>query len=275
MNVFNRIFLALYSLIWMAACGGLIVLAWNDEQKLDIVAGDFNLQAFIQSGDSERWLFTALMGLLALIGVITLVTAFTRSRQGSKGTVRLKAADGGMVEVDASAVEALLRNELEALPNVRQALPVVRASNGPVETNITVAVYPGAIITDVTAAVRDTTALVLREQVGATQLKRPVIHVTYDDLAVRPAARPAPIFPAAAAPAPPPPPPAARAEGSHPASDALPPPPPPPGAVIGSHPTERVRWDADAAATRHADTADDGPEIGATSDDDSSEVKRD
>lgn len=227
MNFFNRFFLVIYSLLWIAACAGLIVMAWNQDQKLDIVAGTFNLQAFIVSDDRDRWLFTGMLGLLALIGVISLLTAFARGgRSGSSSTVRLRATDGGVVEIDSSAVEALLRSNLESLPQVRQASPKVKAVKGSVETDITVSVYPGASITDITHTVNETTATVLRQQVGATQVRRPVLHITYDELAAVPSGRMRPQSAPVATPGAVPPPP-----DSAPSQESLaytPPPPPPP-----------------------------------------------
>lgn len=223
MNFFNRFFLVIYSLLFIAACAGLIVMAWNQDQKLDIVAGSFNLQAFILSGDRDRWLFSGMLGLLGMIGVISLITAFSRGGSAaSSGTVRLRATDGGVVEIDSSAVEALLRSNLEALPQVRQASPKVKAAKGSVETDITVSVFPGASITDITHTVNETTANVLRQQVGATQVRRPVLHITYDELAAVPSGRMRPQSQAAAVPPPP---------GAAPPQESLaytPPPPPPP-----------------------------------------------
>ena len=224
MNFFNRFFLVIYSLLFIAACAGLVVMAWNQDQKLDIVLGSFNLQAFILSNDSDRWLFTAMMGLLAMIGVISLITAFSRGgKSASSGTVRLRATDGGVVEIDASAVEALLRSNLESLPQVRQASPHVKASKGSVETDITVSVYPGASISDITHTVNETTANVLRQQVGATQVRRPVLHITYDELAAVPSGRMRPQSPPSAGTLPPPP---GYQQPQEPLAYAPPPPPP-------------------------------------------------
>jgi hypothetical protein len=63
-----------------------------------------------------------------------------------------------------------------------------------VDPTIMVAIEPSASIAHVTSMVSRVTADVLREQVGVTDVKRPAVRVTYDDLAVRPVrgGRPAP-----------------------------------------------------------------------------------
>jgi hypothetical protein len=240
MNFFNRFFLVIYSLLFIAACAGLIVMAWNQDQKLDIVLGSFNLQAFILSDDRDRWLFSAMMGLLAMIGVISLIMAFSRGgKSASSGTVRLRATDGGVVEIDASAVEALLRSNLESLPQVRQASPHVKAAKGSVETDITVSVYPGASISDITHTVNETTANVLRQQVGATQVRRPVLHITYDELAAVPSGRMRPQSQPAPGTLPPPP---GSVQSQEPLTYATPPPPPAPAV------SEPLRYEAQPTA---------------------------
>jgi hypothetical protein len=220
MNVLGRIFLIIYSILWMAACGGLIALAWNDDKKLDIEAGDLNLQAFITSGDAERWLFSVLLGALAVLGLLTLILAVIPSSRRSTGSIQMRGSDGSLVEVQASAIEALLRDDLEQLPDVRSAQPLVRASGSSVETDIKLAIEPSATIADVTAAANEATRAVLRDQVGATSVKNPILRIAYD-----PSARPlsaGKTKPQAAAPipSPPPPPPTLAAQESSEASGA-------------------------------------------------------
>jgi len=227
MYAFNRIALALYSLAWMAACAGLGALLWNQDQKLDLTMGSINLQAFVLSDDTDRWILTAILVLLGLLGVLTLLTAFRRVSQVSEGYVRLNAADGGAVEVSASAIEALLRTELESLPAVRKVNTVARVEGGLVRPDVTASVEPGASLVDLTSAISERIGIVLREQVGASRARRPLIHLTYDDINGRTAGRlrpqaviappegdlppPPPVVPSPAAPTPvfPAPPPAA------------------------------------------------------------------
>jgi len=208
-NILGRIFLIIYSLVWIAACGGLAALAWNDDKKLDIEAGDFNLQAFIAAGDTEKWLLTVLLGALAVLGLLTLILAVIPSARRSSGSIQMKGPDGSLVEVQASAIEALLREDLERLPDVRAARPVVRASGNVVETDINLAIEPTANIAGVTSAANETTRAVLRDQVGATQVKNPVLRVSYDESARPMAAKAKPqasSIPPPSGPLPPPPP---------------------------------------------------------------------
>lgn len=260
MNIFNRTLLAIYSLTLFAAAVGLIAMAWNTNQKLDISVGSFNLQAFILSDVTDRWIFTAGVGLFALLGLITFFTAFRSIYPARKNAIRVRQHDGTSVDVSTSVVEALLREEIGALAHVHDVTPIVRAHKGVVLTELTVAIDPFADISTVSRDVAQATTTVLRDEIGAEQARRPVLHITYDELAARPAARPRPGGPPASQPrdTPPPPPPVPSRPGSAQApppprgNSVLPPPPPPssggPGPLMaeasGLHSTRsRLLWD--------------------------------
>lgn len=204
MNALSRVVLAVYSLLWVAACAGIGVLLWNDDQMLDLEARGVNLRAFFTATDAdlERGVLTAGLALAGVLGVLTLLLAFRR--QGpSRGTLRMRQQDGGVVEVTAVAIESLLKGELEQLPEVTEALVKVRLSGGAVDTDISALIEPSASIAHVTAAVGQTTAAVLRDQVGVTAVRRPTVHIRYDEIQARPVrveSRGAPPRPAASAP---------------------------------------------------------------------------
>src|SRR6185437_14529419 len=127
MNGLRRTLLALYGLLLIAAAGGLIALAWNQDQKLDLNIGDFNLQAFVVSSNAAKYGVTAVLAVIALIGLFSLIVAVMRDdRAGARGTLRLRQTDGGTVEVTSGSIESLLRDELEQLPDVRSVDPRVR-----------------------------------------------------------------------------------------------------------------------------------------------------
>ena len=89
MNGMRRFFLALYSLLLIAACGGLIVLAWNEEQMLDLQVRDFNVVAFIDAPTSHQAAFTAMLAPFILLGLITFVIALVTPAGGAGGKLRL------------------------------------------------------------------------------------------------------------------------------------------------------------------------------------------
>jgi hypothetical protein len=184
----RRMLLALYSLVFIAACGGLIALTWNEDQKLDIdiADGDFNMQAFITADDTWQIIATTVLGLLILFGLWTLLMALLPASSGSSGMLRLKQADGGTVEVTSQALERLVRDEVEALPDVRQAVPRVRVSGGSVETDALVVIEQQASIAHVTTVVNDAINRAFKEQVGVTNVKRPNIRISYDTVKGRP-----------------------------------------------------------------------------------------
>ncbi len=181
MNAFRRALLILYSLLLIAAAGGLIGLAWNQDRKLDISMSDLNMQAFISSTDSAKVAFTAICGAVALFGLFTLVVAVMRaSKETSSGTIRMTQADGGVVEVTAGAVESLLRQELESYPDVHKVMPRVRLNGGAVDTSLDASIEPTANIANVTTMLAQGVATVLRDQVGVTNVRRPTIKISYD-----------------------------------------------------------------------------------------------
>ncbi len=215
MNALSRAFLAIYSLIWIGACAGVGVLLWKDAEMLDLSVRGLTMRAFFEVKDAsvERGLLTALLVLLAMIGLITLVLAFMRPGP-AKGTLRMRQQDGGVVEVTTTAIQSLLESELGKLPEVRQASVRVKLTGGAVDTDVTASIEPSASIANVTTAVGQMTAQVLKEQVGVTAVRRPVVRIRYDEIA----ARPVPVerrgaAPSAPVPPPPVPPPAVPPPG--------------------------------------------------------------
>jgi hypothetical protein len=186
-NPLRRTLLVVYSLLLLAACAGLAVLAWNEDQQLDLDIGDFNLVAFIAADDAEKVALTAVLGVVALFSVLSVLVAVAGDTPGRRrGNLRIRQSDGGTVEVTAVALEGIIRAELEALPDVRQATPRVRVDGGAVDSEVDVAIEPSANIAHVTSAVAGATARALREQVGVAEVHRPNIRITYDELAARP-----------------------------------------------------------------------------------------
>lgn len=219
MNALRRILLAVLSVALLAACGGLFALAWNQEKKLDLRIGDFNLQAFIVAGDGARAVFALVLAAVALVGFLALLAAVWRSGPArSRGMLSLRQQDGGVVELPAATLEGILRDALAAMPEVRRAEPRVDLRSGSVVAYVDAAIQPSVSIAHATKAIADAIHAVLREQVGVTSVARPTIRITYDELAARPAgsmplrpqagpvpppapaAPPSPIFPAAREP---------------------------------------------------------------------------
>jgi hypothetical protein len=184
MNGLRRALLILYSLLLIAAAGGLIALAWTQDKKLDIKVQSFNLQALVSSSDNAKYLATAAFGAIALVGLITLIVAVLRDGGGgtSKGTLRMRQADGGTVEVTAVAIENLLRDELGRLPEIRRVTAKVRLNAGAVDTFLDATIEPSASISHVTAVLGEGVASVLRDQVGVTNIRRPSVRINYGEM---------------------------------------------------------------------------------------------
>lgn len=192
MNGTRRFVLVVYSLLLIAAAGGLIALAWTQDKKLDLTVQSFNLQAAVTSSDTAKYVVTLILGLVALIGFLTLVIAVLRDTPGrSRGTLRLKQTDGGTVEVTAVAIENLLRDELERLPEVRRVVPRVQVNAGAVDTFLDATIEPSASIAHVTTILAQGVGTVLRDQVGVTNVRRPNVRISYDEANARPVRQPA------------------------------------------------------------------------------------
>lgn len=181
MNGFNRTVLAFYSTLWILACLGLIALAWNTDQMLDLKAGDLNIQAFIDSTDDVRIAFTAMMLALALIGVVTFITAVVPPGPGSSGkTIPVRGENGAITNVPITSIETLLKRELQSYPEIRRATVRIRENRGVVSTDLDLAVAPGSNVTDVDALANEITGTILRDRVGLTNAERPRVRAMFD-----------------------------------------------------------------------------------------------
>jgi hypothetical protein len=201
MNALRRFCLAIYSLLLIAACGALIALTWADNEQFNWTIGGWNFQAFVDSSDAGKIVFTIILAAIAVVGLLTLILAvFRESVRAQRGSLRMRQADGGTIEVTGRAIEALLRDELQRLPDVRSVATRVRIVGGAVDTNLDATIAPTANIATVTSTLSQGVANILRDQVGVTNVRRPTIRIAQDessgyDRSYTPAA------PAAAAPA--------------------------------------------------------------------------
>jgi hypothetical protein len=185
-NTLRRILLVIYSLLLIAAAAGIGVLAWNQDDQLDFTIEDLNVQGIITADDAEKYILTAILGAVGALAVLTALIAVWPSRARSRGALRIRQADGGTVEVTAESIESLLREELEALPEVQGAKPRVSLASGAVDTYLDVQIESSTSIADATRVLGSTVETVLREQVGVTAVRRPTIRITYTEMAARP-----------------------------------------------------------------------------------------
>ena len=186
MNALRRILLIIYSLLLLAAVGALGVLAWNQDEQLDLDIGDLNLQALVTSGDTAKWIFTGVLAAIGLFALVTLLIALWPRRAGRRGAMRIRQSDGGTVEVTPSAVEAILKDELEALPEIQSAKPRVALSGGAVDTYLDAQIEPSANIANTTRLIGSTVEEVLRDQLGVSAVRKPTVRISYDEMAARP-----------------------------------------------------------------------------------------
>lgn len=168
----HRIFLGFYSVAWVLACCGLIALAWNDTKKLDIDGGNFDLEAFITTDGPTRWAFTALMVLIAIPGLVTLAAAIAGPQLARAGYL-LARLEGGDREVPVASLAAMVETELQTHPAIRRAALHAAMRRGGVDAHVHLLVEEEAGLEGVQAFAAETTALILREELGRTEV-RPV-----------------------------------------------------------------------------------------------------
>jgi hypothetical protein len=188
MNSARRAFLALFSLAVIAACAGLLMLAWGDRQ-LDLSSGNWHATGAIATGGNARVLFTVICGAVIALALAGLVAAVAPDRDGRRESLRLNQADGSKVRISPEALERLLREQLERLPEVVSAEPHVRLRGRMLATRADVAIRPGTSIAHATSEVANTTSQVYRELVGVTSADRPEISVHYADPSAEDAGR--------------------------------------------------------------------------------------
>lgn len=178
MNALRRLCLAIYSLLLIAGAGALIALTWADDQQFNWTVGGWNFQALVNASDAGKIVFTIILGAIALVGLLTLLLAvFRESVSGQRGSLRLRQTDGGTIEVTGRAIESLLRDELQRLPDVRSVTPKVRIVGGAVDTSMDAVIAPTANIATVTSTLSQGVANILRDQVGVTNVRRPSIRI--------------------------------------------------------------------------------------------------
>jgi hypothetical protein len=181
MTILGRIFLALFSLAWIAAAGALTALAWNEGQMLDLEIESFTVQAWIDGNTFSKVLFSTVMALVMLIGLVGFVLAFVRTNTTRKGSLRLRQAEGGVVEVPATALEALVVHALGEMEVIESATAHVALRGGTVESELDLTIGPGASISEVTAGANECLTEVLQEMVGVKNVRRPLVRITIDD----------------------------------------------------------------------------------------------
>lgn len=214
MNAVLRLLVVVYSALLIAACGALAGLAWNQDQQIELSIRNFRFVAYVDAASAEKWALTGAVALLALLALGLALLAVRRPARGSRGTLRWRQSDGSVLEMPAATIEGMLRDALRGLVGVRETRPIVRASGGTVSTEVRLTVDGTASVSELSHAASDITFRVLREQVGAMDVKRPVVRIEY---APGTAPRPAPTAhtPAGAtAPLPPIPPPPAEEPAS-------------------------------------------------------------
>lgn len=191
MSILRRIFLSLYSILLGLAAGGIAALAWNEDSLNAPIVRDLRLHAFVTSpNDQARVLLSVIAGAIVVLAIFTFVLSYLpqskKNESSSRGALRLKQVDGGTVDVPVSALETLLREELEALPEIRSAKPIVRVSGGVVTMDLDLAIEPSASIAAVTSLAGNTVARALKDQVGVTAMRRPHVRISYDEMNARP-----------------------------------------------------------------------------------------
>ena len=181
MSNLHRWLLAFYSALVIGGCAGVALLAWEQNRQLDIDLNGFRLVSSITSGNAEKWAFLFLVAVIAAFALLTLLIAVFPPGQAKRGVFRLRQPGGGVVEVTSTSLETVLRDELGRLPDVREVTARVSMVDGVIQPDVSIVIEPAAQIAHVAAAVVHVTVEALRERVGITEVRRPGVHVTYQE----------------------------------------------------------------------------------------------
>ena len=174
----QRAFLAAYSILFAGLCVVFIALVWDQGRQLDIGIGDWQFRAFISSGGPEKWAFTVLMALFGLMAFATLVLAIAPA-SGRRETFRILHPDGSVIEVRAEALEALVLDEVQRLPDVRRAEVYIDFEGKLVLCEVDATLDPAANVSYMTQAINFAVARVLEGQVGLGAVRRPAIRFSF------------------------------------------------------------------------------------------------
>lgn len=175
----RRILLATLGIILALAAAGLVVMAWTPDRKLDIDFGGFDLEAFIDTAGTARMAFTIVMGTIMGIGVSIFTLALWPDREEVRDYLLVRRADGTVVRFDAPAIETIVRESVEQLPDALTATPRARILRHTVDLEIDVVTRPAAVIDHVAAAVAHAAEDVLHGQLLLDDVRRPLVRIRY------------------------------------------------------------------------------------------------
>ena len=177
MDVLRRILLTCYGLLLLAVTGALLVWNSGSQDPLDAHIGEFRLQAQIGAASTENWGVVAIAAVAGILGLLSLVVALGGRHLRSDGSLRVRQADEGDVEVEPRSIEAWLSEELQGISGVEDVHARVRVNGGAVEPHVTVSVEPHANIARLTDAVRSVTVQSLHDGLGAATVRKPRIKI--------------------------------------------------------------------------------------------------
>jgi hypothetical protein len=175
----RRILLASLGILLALAAAGLVIMAWTPDRKLDIDMGGFDLEAFIDTAGGARLAFTVVMGTFMGLGVSIFTLALWPDREEVRDYLLVRRPDGTVIRFDAPAIEAIVREAVEQLPDALTATPRARILRHTVELEVDVVTRPAAVVDHVAAAVAYAAEDVLREQLFLDDVRRPQVRIRY------------------------------------------------------------------------------------------------
>jgi hypothetical protein len=175
----RRILLATLGILLALAAAGLVVMAWTPDRKLDIDLGGFDLEAFIDTAGWPRMAFTIVMGTIMGLGVSIFTLALWPDREEIRDYLLVRRPDGTVLRLDAPAIEAMVREAVEQLPDALTATPRARILRHSVELEIDVVTRPAAVVDYVASAVAHAADAVLRGQLFLDDVRRPQVRIRY------------------------------------------------------------------------------------------------
>jgi hypothetical protein len=112
MNSFNRAFLALLALAWIAALGAAIWLVWDQSRIVDITSSSINLNFdIVADTQAEQILATIVAGALMLPALLLLAFELKPSRRGDVVAASAHEGDTKRMQSRIDSLEKDLKDE--------------------------------------------------------------------------------------------------------------------------------------------------------------------
>lgn len=175
MRFINRVLSIIF--LFLVGVGVTLALALP-ELSLTLIADAYNsLYAELAGLNQQDRLI--MLGVAVAIDLVVIVLLFLEFRPQPKDRARIKLVGGGVAEITFNAIEQRLKQNIEAIPDVEDALATISTSRRRVKVSVDVSVSPEVNVPrkleEVNAVIYET----IRDQMGLQIGPTPVVRVRH------------------------------------------------------------------------------------------------